>query len=250
MDIGLSSPAQGGSDLVEQIFGPGGVAGNVGAVAPLEVVQAILLSLVLMLVIGMVYQRTHRGSRYSQDYVHMLVMLGVLVSVVIMGIGGDAARAFGIFAAFSIIRFRRSLPEARDIAFIFFAMAVGLAIGAGEYALAVLTTVLVCLIIVVVARLDLFAPQRHSHLLRVRVGNDMDHATVFNTPFERFLARHRLLAVESVQGGLLTELRYAVELRPGGDPLEFVSAIQLCNGNNRVILQSVDASGEANGQEG
>ena len=39
----------------------------------------------------------------------------------------DSATAFGMFAAFSIIRFRRSVSQSRDIGFIFLAMAAGLA---------------------------------------------------------------------------------------------------------------------------
>jgi len=217
--------------------------GNIGAageaVAPLDVLAALSLSVVLMLAIALVYQRSYKGDKYSQDYVHMLVMLGLLVTVVIMGIGGSAARAFGIFAAFSIIRFRRSLPEARDIGFIFFAMAVGLAVGGGERALAVLTTVLVSSMVLVLSYFDLFAPRRPSHVLRVRVTNEIDHTTAFDEVFGRLLDRFHLLSVESVQAGLMTELHYAVQLRKGADPLELVAALQARNGNNRVILRTV-----------
>ncbi len=225
-------------DTLTQILG-GSLAGDASKVTATDVLAALSLSFALMLIIGTVYQRTHKGEKYSQDYVHMLIMLGLLVSVVIMGIAGNAARAFGIFAAFSIVRFRRSVPEARDLGFIFFAMAVGLAVGGREYSLAVLTTLIVCAVILLISHLDLFAPQRHSHLLRVRVTNEIDHTTAFKDVFDRLLDRAHLLSVESVQAGLMTEVSYAVQLKKTADPLTLVSDIQARNGNNRVILRAL-----------
>ena len=210
-----------------------------GTVTSVEILLALGLSFVLMLAIGLIYQRTHRGERYSQDYVHMLIMLGLLVTVVIMGIAGNTARAFGIFAAFSIIRFRRSVPEARDIGFIFFAMAVGLSVGGHEYALAVLTTVAVGAAILALSRLDLFAARRPTHWLRVRMTHDIDHVAAFNDVFARLLARWTLLSVESVQAGLMVEVSFAVQLGEGTDPLALVAEIQARNGNNRVILRAL-----------
>lgn len=227
-------------DILTQLTGLDPSATDTAAATPLNILVALGLSFGLMLVIGAVYQSTHRGDKYSQDYVHMLIMLGMIVAVVIMGVAGNVGRAFGIFAAFSIIRFRRSVPAARDLAFIFFAMAVGLAVGGGEYALAVLTTVCVCAGVIVIARLDLFAPRRPSHLLYVRVTHDIDHTRAFTEVFGQLVDRYTLLGVESVQAGLMTELSYAVQLKDDVDPLTFVAEIQARNGNNRVTLRTYE----------
>jgi hypothetical protein len=233
-------------DFLNQLLQGSNIGGENAPVSPADVLIALGVSFVLMMIIATVYQRTHKGEKYSQDYVHMLIMLGLLVSVVIMGIGGNAARAFGIFAAFSIVRFRRSVPEARDLGFIFFAMAIGLAVGGREYSLAVLTTLVVCVVILLISRFDLFAPVRHSHLLRVRVTNEIDHTTAFRDVFDRLLDRAHLLSVESVQAGLMTEVSYAVQIKKDADPLELVSDIQARNGNNRVILRALLPDGEDN----
>src|SRR4051812_37201758 len=91
-----------------------------------EILIALSLSFALQCLISAVYKRTYRGSDYSQDYVHTLIILGTVVTVVIQAIRGNSATAFGMFAAFSIIRFRRSVRQSRDIGFIFLAMAAGL----------------------------------------------------------------------------------------------------------------------------
>src|SRR5215203_3865772 len=145
----------------------------------LEIILALALSFSLQCLISAVYKRTYRGSDYSQDYVHTLIILGTVVCVVIMVVRGDSATAFGMFAAFSIIRFRRTVRQARDIGFIFLAMATGLGVGARQYELATATTIIICAIIYVFSRADWFAPVRPSHFLRIRVTNDVNYDEAF-----------------------------------------------------------------------
>ena len=208
-----------------------------------EIFFAALLSFALMSLIALLYKSTFRGPKLSQDYVHTLMILGIVVTVIVMVIrGGDGSKAmatgFGMFAAFSMIRFRTSLSEARDVAFIFFAMTAGLAVGARQYGLAAATTAFICAMIYWFSRGNWFAPNRASHYLRIRVTNDINYDEAFNEVFARFLDRHDLISVESIQAGMMTELRYNICLRPQHKPGELVSAIQHVNGNNRVLLTS------------
>ncbi|MEO6787458.1 MAG: DUF4956 domain-containing protein [Chthoniobacteraceae bacterium] len=212
-----------------------------------EILFAGLLSFALMALIAALYKSTFRGPKLSQDYVHTLMILGIVVSVIVMvirGGGGEKAMAtgFGMFAAFSMIRFRTSLAEARDIAFIFFAMTAGLAVGARQYGLAAATTVFICAMIYWFSKRDWFAPNRASHYLRIRVTNDINYDEAFEGAFAKFVDRHDLISVESIQAGMMTELRYNICLRGEHKPGELVSAIQQVNGNNRVLLTSTAPS--------
>lgn len=215
-----------------------GVASPAAAAPPTEVVAALVLATLLMIIIGAVYKLTHRGQFYTQGFVHTLVIIGVLISVIIMVIGDNVSRAFAVFGAFSLIRFRNVIPEQRDVAFLLFSLAVGLAVGAQQYGMAVVTTVLVCLLILLLWRFDLFAPLRTSHILRVRVTSDLNYELEFREPFERLLERAELLSVESVQAGMMYDLKYAVRLKPGAAPGTLVTELQRLSGNNKVVLQA------------
>jgi hypothetical protein len=208
-----------------------------------EIFFAAFLSFILTSVIAALYKATFKGPKLSQDYVHTLMILGIVVTVIVMvvreGDSGKAqATAFGMFAAFSIIRFRTTLSEARDIGFIFLAMAAGLAVGARQYGMAVSAVIVICAIIYFFSRGDWFAPNRASHYLRIRVTNDINYDHAFNETFQKFLEQFDLISVESIQAGMMTELRYNISLKPAHGPGEFVSAIQQLNGNNRVMLTS------------
>ena len=204
-----------------------------------EILFAILFSFALNLLVAWTYKQTYRGTRYSQDYVHTLLILGTVVTLVILVVVGNLAAAFGMFAAFSIIRFRRNVGQSRDIGFIFLAMGTGLAVGARQYELAAVTVPLVCAIIFALSRANLFSSFKGSHLLRIRVGTDIDYDQAFAGPFAQHLAQQSLKSVETVQAGLMTELRYEVTLKDGAGVGEFMRALQAANGNNRVLLTCV-----------
>lgn len=206
--------------------------------SPAEVVFALLLSFGLNCLIATLYKRTYRGASYSQDYVHTLLILGTVVTIVIMVVSGNSATAFGMFAAFSIIRFRRSVTQSRDIGFIFFAMATGLAVGARAYVMAAVLTPVVCFLILAISRLDAFAPRRLSHHLRIRVPNEFDYDREFASAFREFLSYHTLGSVETVQAGLMTELRYDITLLNPARVGAFIGQLQHLNGNNRILVTS------------
>ena len=228
-----------GSSPIAELLGLG-ASTAVASTSPtaLDVAIAVGLTFLLTAVISAVYRSIHQGPSYSQDYVHNLMLLGMVVSVIILVVSTRVETAFAVFAAFSIIRFRRAVPQAIDVGFIFFAMAIGMAVGAQQHQLAFISTLLVCLAILLVSKLDLFAPERPSHHLSIRVTPDIDYERGFAEPLAQHLDRIKLLSVESVQAGLMTELRYAVRLSESGSPQELVRELQKLNGNNRVLLKT------------
>ena len=203
-----------------------------------ETLGALALSFLLNCLIAAVYKRTYRGTKYSQDYVHTLVLLGTVVTLVILVVQGSQSTAFGMFAAFSIIRFRSAVGQARDIGFIFLAMANGLAVGAHAYGVAVLATPLICSLVGWLSWRDAFAPRRLSHILRIRVTHEIDYDKNFEPVFREFLAFHHLDSVETVQAGMMTELKYSVTLSQPNVLAAFVQKIQTLNSNNRVLMTS------------
>ncbi len=210
-----------------------------------EVFFALGLSFFLNLVIGTLYKNTYRGTRYSQDYVHTLVIVGTVTTILIMVVASHpnaSAIGFGMFAAFAMIRFRRNLGQARDLAFILFSMATGMIVGARLYPQAFATTLVVVAAIYVLSKREAFAPKQASHQLRIRVNNDIEYDDAFNPIFDDFANQTELVSVESVQAGMMTELRYGILLKPGKKVSDFMEKLQIASGNNRVILTSTQRS--------
>lgn len=207
-----------------------------GAAKPQQVALAMLISLALNLLIATIYRKTYRGTRYSQDYVQTLIIIGVVTTILIMVVSGNGAVAFGMFAAFSVIRFRRTLGQSRDLAFVFFAMAIGMVVGAGLYSMAVIITVIVGAAIYLLTMTDAFAPRRASHMMTLRMTSDMDFEELLRPVFAEFTDRSQLVSVTSAQAGMMTELRYGLQLKLDVSTPKLLEALHQVCGNNRVVL--------------
>jgi len=214
------------------------VAPDAAGPNPLEVLGAMCFSFILQLFIGALYKKTYKGTRYSQDYVHTIIIIGTVTTILIMVVNGNSAVAFGMFAAFSMIRFRRNLGQSRDLAFVFFAMATGMGVGARQYPIVLVTTVIVATAIFLISQRDAFAPKRASHQLRIRVNNDIDFSDAFTAIFKEHTAAVEMISVESVQAGMMSELRYGIVLKDDVKISDFMEKIQIACGNNRAILTS------------
>jgi uncharacterized membrane protein YhiD involved in acid resistance len=201
-----------------------------------DVVVSLLLSFVLCSAIGWVYQITHRGASYTQSFVHTLVLNGMVVAVIMLIIGSNIARAFALVGALSIIRFRNAVKETRDVGFIFFSMAIGMAVGTKFYLLAVIAAVVISLTILIMTRFNWYSRRVISQILKVQLPNDAPFDTLFDDLFLRYTSASELISVDSIRGGILTELTYSVGLKKQQRIQEFLAEIKRLNGNNRVTL--------------
>ncbi|MGJ8653664.1 MAG: DUF4956 domain-containing protein [Opitutaceae bacterium] len=218
----------------EELLNFGGASPDAPGLA--EVAIAMSVSLALNLLIASIYRFTYKGTRYSQDYVQTLIIIGVVTTILIMVVSGNGAIAFGMFAAFSVIRFRRTLGQSRDLAFVFFAMAIGMVVGARLYGMAIVITLIVGAAIVLLTYSNAFAPRRASHLLVIRMTADMDFESLLQPVFNQFADRAQLARVSSAQAGMMTELRYGLQLKLGVNTAELLEALHRVSGNNRVVL--------------
>lgn len=207
-----------------------------GVFSVTDVVLSLVLSFVLCAAIGWVYQITHRGASYTQSYVQTLVLNGMVVAIIMLIVGSNIARAFALVGALSIIRFRNAVKETRDVGFIFFSMAIGMAVGTKFYLLAVIAAVVIGLIILIMSRFNWYARKVVSQILKVQVPVEASFDSLFDPTFLKFTSSSELISVDSVHNGMLNELTYSVGLKPKASVQEFLADIKRLNGNNRVSL--------------
>ena len=201
-----------------------------------DVAIVLFLSFASSMVMGLVYRATHRGTSYAQSFAQTLVIMGMVTGLIMLIIGSNIARAFSLIGALSVIRFRNAVKETRDIGFMFLVMAIGMACGTRFYMLAVFATAVFTVVISGMYRLDVFNKSVTERILRLRLplGGDSDER--LEPVFREFVAESRLVAMESVAGGVLQELVYIVLLKKETIPDRFVDAVRLATDNNKVAL--------------
>ncbi|MCL8017236.1 DUF4956 domain-containing protein [Streptomyces sp. AS02] len=207
-----------------------------GTFSVADVVAAMVLSFLLSTVIGYVYRYTHRNVSYSQSYVQTLVIVGMIVALIMLVVGSNLARAFSLVGALSVVRFRNAVKETRDVGFIFLAMAIGMACGARFYTLAAVGAVVICVVIVVMFKFNWFALNVQRQVVKVQVPAGENYTPAITDVLIKYTSEFELVSTETIRGGALTEVFYAVRMKKGTEPGDLVAALQARTSGQRVTV--------------
>ena len=207
-----------------------------GTFSVTDIVMSMALAFLLSAFIGWVYRATHRNVSYSQSYVQTLVNLGMLVSLIMLVVGSNIARAFALVGALSVVRFRNAIKETRDVGFIFLVMGVGMAVGTRFYSLAVVATVAICLVIFVMFRFSWFRLSVQRQIVKIQVPPEGNYTASITDVLIGHTTEFELVSMESIRGGALTELMYTVRLKKGSEPGDLISALSAVAAGQRVTV--------------
>ena len=164
--------------------------------------------------------RWRRGISVSQrnPYVAQTqILLAVVAAAMMMIVGDSAARAFGIFAAASLVRFRTNIRDPKETTVLLICLGVGLACGVGRLDMAFILTIFV---LVALAILESFESAQVFRAMEVSVETrNLDQTRkVLSRLFERhgFTSELRHLereAGEGETGKIVYELTLSSEAR-------------------------------------
>jgi uncharacterized membrane protein YhiD involved in acid resistance len=163
-----------------------------------DVLANMMVALLCGVLIALLYRYTYKGLNYSTSFTISLIMLTMITAIVIMVIGNNLARAFGMVGAMSIIRFRTAVKDASDIMFIFFALSIGLAAGVKLYAIAIVGTFVVGLVYLIVTKFDLSLPLNREYLVQIIANNLVLPENPFGDIFKKHCRRHKLVNVKTI----------------------------------------------------
>ena len=200
---------------------------TLAGVHPLTAAFILLGTLALTIVIATIYKATHRGLSYSQTFQFSLILLGMLGASIMMVASTGILPAFGILGGFSLIRFRTPVKDPKDMAYVLFVLAVGLAMGAGLYYLAAIIVAIVCAAIVVLTQILFGLSYSHESIIRLTCvssnGQPLD-TTAYQTVLDRLAESSHLLS--AIGQGTRMELTYGVRPRRGSTNLAILEALR------------------------
>jgi uncharacterized membrane protein YhiD involved in acid resistance len=208
------------------------------SVTALEVVANIAVALLCGLAIAWLYRHTYRGPGYSISFVNALVFLTMITSVMVLAIGSNLARAFGLVGAMSIIRFRTAVKETQDIVYIFFVLAVGMAAGSGYHKIAILGTLAVGAVIFLLSRSSPFVSRKTEYLLQFAYAANGDRGDPeFVAVLQKYCRSHRVINTRAIgPDGEALELSYYVKLRDKNEDSGLVRELRHAARVSRVSL--------------
>ncbi len=199
--------------------------GMIEALSLKTVCFAMLVAFICAIIIYLIYRFFYKGVSYSENFGVLLIMLTMVTSFIIICISSNLVLSLGMVGALSIVRFRAAVKEPLDVGFLFLSIAAGLTAGARLYLIAVIGTVIVCMVFVISY---FFANFKKSYLLVVRY-EDMAKENV-----EHALGNVKKKLKSKVKHNQITEITYAVHF--SGDSINIVDLLNEISGVENVVL--------------
>lgn len=209
-------------------------------VSSLPSLGVLAFSLVLAFVLGKplawVYVRTHHGTSYSRSFVQSLVILPLIVTVVMLAIGDSMARAFGLFGALALIRFRTPIKDSRDAIFLFLAVATGITVGVQNTQLAIAGTAFTLLVAAYLYGIGFGSRIDHDGVLHFSLPAAGEHDNQLRVVLRHYCRHFALVSLrESRHEGVL-DFAYQLRLHDPNAQLALVADVRAIPGAQGVSL--------------
>ena len=199
-------------------------------------IQNALLCTIVSLVLGFLIAAVYMSQgAFSKNFVITLVMLPLLVQMIIMLVNGNLGTSVAVLGAFGLIRFRSVPGSSKEIASIFFAMAVGLATGMGFLSFAVVMTLVVGVVFFVLGRTSFGEMKNAEKDLRITIAENLDYTEIFDDIFQNYTRKCNLQRVKTTNLGSMYELDYHITLKDSKKEKEMLDAIRCRNGNLTIV---------------
>lgn len=200
------------------------------------------VAIILGLMNSFINSKTQKSDAPRTSMLQTLVILPLLVSIIILLVGSSTARALSLAGAFAIIRFR-SPATSKDIAYVLLSMGIGLALGMGYIAYAVIVSVIFCGVMILLALLKYGEDKEIYKLLKIKVPENLNGEGIFDEILKKYTDSNKLLKMKTSDLGSIYELTYVIKEKRNINEKEMIDDLRVLNGNLTIsiILHSVDS---------
>ena len=200
-----------------------------------EFLFCLISAVVLGTLISLIYILTHRKEGYSQSYVMSMVMLPTIVTLILLLLNTQIG-AISLAGTLALVRFRSVAGDPKDISYIFFAMAMGVACGMGFIGFAIVFFIILGAVLFVMSEVDFGGCKKRHMTLKIAIPENLDYQGVFEPVLNRYTTFHKLRRVKTTNFGTLFELIYSVDVLENIDQKKFVDELRALNGNMTINL--------------
>lgn len=203
---------------------------SVSEFSVLDTILALCLALLIGLFIFVIYKKTLTGVMYSDSFALTLVGLSLVTTLVILAVTSNVVLSLGMVGALSIVRFRTAIKEPVEIVFLFWAIAVGIVLGAGLIPLALIGSAMIGLILL------FFANRKVKDNPYILVVNCRDEAAesflqeILKKETQHYITKSKTITTAGIE--------MTMELRSKNASTDFVNRIAEIPGVENTTLVS------------
>jgi len=181
------------------------------AVVAARVLIRFLFSAFLAMLLAYRWRRGVPITKRNPYVAQTQILLAVVAAAMMMIVGDSAARAFGIFAAASLVRFRTNIRDPKETTVLLICLGVGLACGVGRLDMAFILTIFVLIALAILEHFE-SAQVFRSMEVRVETRNVDGTLQVLKRLFERHNSTYELRQLERGAEGENGKIVYELNL--------------------------------------
>ena len=140
----------------------------------LDMVIALALAFAMGLFINFIYRKTFRGVMFSKTFGVALMALTMITTLVILAVTSNVVLSLGMVGALSIVRFRTAVKEPLDTCYMFWAITMGILLGAKQYAIALVVAVGIGVILIFLSYVHFRHPNAYLLVIHYDEGAEPD----------------------------------------------------------------------------
>ena len=193
-----------------------------------DILLNLLVVLILSLWVLLIYKLSYQSNVYNKSFAMSLPVSALVTTMVIMAVSSNVILSLGMVGALSIVRFRTAIKNPLDTIFMFWAIGIGITIGANMTLLAVLSSVIIGLSILFVQALELF---NSPYILIVSLEKEYDEKKLLEAVkklYPKFQVRNKSLQLDNSE--------YTFELRGKKDLSNKIDTLKEIQGVVTVML--------------
>ncbi len=142
------------------------------------VLFTFLMAFICSTFIAFTYYFTSPNTLKTPNYLQALILSSLIATMILQSIGDKVASGLGILGALTIINFRTSFRDPRDIIFMFASLGVGIACGSYVFMTAIIGTAIFCFIAFALKFTPFYLGNHLIWELRIRINSKDDMVTI------------------------------------------------------------------------
>jgi len=169
-----------------------------------DILTCFIITFITAMFIYYVYRKTYSGILYSKNFNITVILVALIVAMVMMGIHNNLALSLGMVGALSIIRFRTAIKDPKDVAFIFWAISIGVVNGVAYYKLSIIGSLFIgAVMFMVPKRLEITPP--YMLMIKHKKSNENEIRRIIRRYCKKYKTRHR--ASDEIGEELIIEVK-------------------------------------------
>jgi len=209
---------------------------NMDTLSLTNIIYVLLTSTFLGIILSLVFVYTRKKTVYDHAFSFTLLLLPLVISIIIMLVSNNLARAFSLAGVFALVRFRTAIADSRDITYILSAVGIGLASAMGYLLYALVITAFISILLIVLSYFQLDKDHTNHAKLKIIIPENLNYSSVFEDVFKEHLLSSQLQKVKTTDFGTMFELTYIIKMKDTMDQKKFLDAIRVRNGNLSITL--------------